>query len=90
MVTFNGKLDKKLRQVELKGMINGTAITVIVGLDGYNYKFYRRQSQWSSTLGKNVHIAVNGPLQLTFDELDSFLSALKVHVAQAKDELAKI
>lgn len=84
---FAGKVNERAKQIESKASINGSAVTVIVGLDGYDYKWYKRTSTYSSTVGKNVHISMNGPLQMTFDELEEFADNLKDHVKMARETL---
>lgn len=62
-------------------------VLVVVGLDGYDYKYYTRDSRWSSTIGKNVHLAMNGPLMLSFEEMEDFLNGVRKGVAEAKGKL---
>lgn len=62
-------------------------VLVVVGLDGYDYRHYTRDSKWSSTLGKNVHLAMNGPIMLSFDDMEKFLTMIREGVIQAKKEL---
>lgn len=70
------KYNEKKRQVEGKITGYSSAITVIFGNDGYDYKYYKRNDRWSPTNRFNVHIAMNGPLQLTFDSMTRLLSDL--------------
>lgn len=79
------KINKNRRQVEgnIEVPTAGTAVKVIVGLDGYDYKYYRERK-------RNVHLAMNGAAVLSFDELDEFADALKAMVAEAREELRKL
>lgn len=75
-------------QVEIrKSSVNRVQMTVIVSLGkGYNYKYYRVENTKGQvayyTKGVNVHIALNGGMQLTFAEMaelnDAVLEAKKV------------
>lgn len=55
---------------------NGTGVVVIVSLGaGYVYRHYGRPDIWMQnkelgyyTRNNNIHFAINGPLQCTFDE----------------------
>jgi hypothetical protein len=64
-------------------------VKVVVGLDGYNYRHYTRDSEWyrSGTLGKNVHLAMNGPIMLSFNDMEDFLDKIRSGVAEAKEKL---
>lgn len=61
-------------------------ILIVVGLDGYTYKHYNRNDRWSSTRGKNIHLALNGPAMLTFEELEELVKV----VNQAKQKLEEL
>jgi hypothetical protein len=69
--------------------IRKDSFVVIVGLDGYTYKYYRRipkDGREGSTKGLNIHIAAAGPIQLSFKEWEEFMGV----VAEAKQTLEKI
>jgi hypothetical protein len=65
--------------------IRKDTFVVVVGLDGYNYKYYRRvpERHSASTKGLNIHIASAGPIQLTFEQWEDF----KTVVEEAKEKL---
>ena len=68
--------------------IRKDSFVIVVGLDGYNYKSYRRipaQFQ-ASTKGLNMHIASAGPIRLTFKQWDEF----KAVVDEAREVLAEL
>ena len=71
-------------QVEIRKSTKAVQLTMVVSLgNGYNYKYYKvDETKHSSyhTKGVNVHVALNGGLQLTFDEMDEMQTA----VAEAK------
>lgn len=91
-MSYTFKISHLKRQAEgsIQAGSNGTAVKVVVGLDGYDYNNYTRVHRWRDTKGLNVHIAMNGPLQLTFDELDEFTDELRAMVAEAREELRKL
>lgn len=62
-------------------------VLVVVGLDGYDYKYYTRDSKWDSTVGKNVHLAMNGPIMLSFEDMERFLQLIREGIDQAKENL---
>lgn len=71
------------RQVEGRlsmGSYSGTSLLAVVGLNGYDYKFYRERK-------RNIHIAMNGPLVLSFAEFEQFVDELKAIVADSKEIL---
>lgn len=90
---FNWKLNKKKRQVEakVKAGNNGTSVTMIVGLDGYDYNHYTREHQFASrrTGPYNIHLSMNGPLQLTFEELERFAFELTALANEGRLELER-
>lgn len=88
-MSYSFKLNLRKRQAEgsIKAGSNETAVKVIIGLDGYDWSHYHRVGEWSSTMGKNVHLAMNGPLQLTFDQLEDFADELKALVSEAREQL---
>jgi hypothetical protein len=65
--------------------IRKNSFVIVVGLDGYNYKSYRRiPDRWGgSTKGLNIHIASAGPIRLSFKEWDEFVAV----VEEAKEHL---
>lgn len=74
-------------QVEIRKSSKAVQLTVIVSLGkGYNYKYYKVKNTPGlaqySTKGVNVHIALNGGMQLTFAEMaelnDAVLEAKQV------------
>lgn len=85
-----GKLNVKKRQWEGVWKNRGTSVAVIVGLDGYDYKYYQRGHQWSPTDDFNVHISMNGPLQLTFEEQKWFTQNINDMVDHGKEELERL
>jgi hypothetical protein len=91
-MSYTWKHNSRKRQAEgsIKAGGNGTAIKVIVGLDGYDYNYYSRHHKWSPTSGLNVHLAMNGPLQLTFDQLENFADELKALVSEAREQLKEM
>lgn len=88
----------KLHQVECKASVGGagTSVSIIVGLDGYDYKWYRRApeelyhpSSLNSTDGKNVHVSMNGPLSLTFDEYATVVASVTSVIGEANKLLVR-
>jgi hypothetical protein len=76
-------------QIELRKTF-GAQLIVIVSLgNGYNYKGFKADSKkddWKSgqhTKGFNIHWAANGPIQMTFAEMDEIYAA----IAEAKEVL---
>lgn len=82
----SGKYNNKKRQWEGKLNFNGTSAVVIVGLDGYDYKYYQREGRWDTTRGFNVHVAFNGPMQMTFLDFQTFQNTLDMMVTRGKKE----
>lgn len=68
-----------------------TAVLLVVGLDGYDHSHYSRNAKWESqnTTGLNVHMSMNGPMQMTFEQMAEFTEALNDAVATAKFELGE-
>jgi hypothetical protein len=66
-----------------------TAVSVVVGLDGYDWKFYKRDpDRWGRTTRDfNVHLSLNGPLQMTFEEAEEFAAELAAVIADARKVL---
>lgn len=78
-------------QVEIRRTIRGTMCLIIVNLGkGYKYKHYEPvpTKSWgsSSTKGLNVHMSLNGPLQMTFKDVEDMQTAIQ----EAKDYLASL
>ena len=58
-------------QVEIRKTTRGAQMLLIVSLgDGYTYKYYK------DVKGVNVHIALNGPGQMTFDDMAEMSQAV--------------
>lgn len=80
-------------QVEIRKSTAGmTQMLIIVGLDGYDYKYYTREPKpdkptWAhvSTRGFNVHLSLNGPAQMTFYDVNN----LHIAVHEAKEFLER-
>lgn len=75
------KGDPAAYQVELRKSIRGTQIVVIVATNGYRYKNLKPEQ----TRDINVHVSLNGGLQLTDEEWDEF----KAVVDEAKEKIAE-
>lgn len=90
---FEGSVVVRKRQWvgRLKQESKMTAVLLIVGLDGYDHNYYKREpDRWGSTTsGYNVHLSMNGPMQLTFDEAEEFRTALGEAIETAKFELGE-
>lgn len=80
---FNkGKPDSR---VELRKTFGGTQLVIIVALNGWTYKTHEKpevavsgSGRWfTSTLGLNVRMSMNGPLMLTFDQFHEIDAAVK-------------
>ena len=87
---FTGNVVVKKRQ--WVGRLNTGSmaqVLLIVGLNGYEHKYYKREpDRWgTSTRGYNVHLSMNGPLQFTFDEAAQFTSAVEAAIEEAKFQL---
>lgn len=60
-------------EIRKTGRLTFTQMLVIVSLgNGYRYKHYKPEN----TLGTNVHISLNGPMRLTFEEMNEFSQAI--------------
>lgn len=59
-------------QVEIRKSFSNQML-IIVTLGGYSYKSYTPEE----TKDKNIHISVNGPLQMTFDDLQEMNAAIE-------------
>jgi hypothetical protein len=77
-------------QVEVRWNYKSANILLVVGLDGYSHRHYTPESKWSSTVGKNVHLAMNGPLMLDFREMGELLNELSQAVNHAKKKLEQL
>ena len=69
-------------QVEIrKTFSNGVQLLLIVNLgNGYTYKYYSPTGDehgHNKTAGINIHMSMNGPAQMTFDELNDFHAAVQ-------------
>lgn len=81
----------KPAKVEVRWSTKTANVLVIVGLDGYTHGYYKPGGQWgSNTSGKNVHISMNGPLMLTFDEMGQFMNELGTAVNEARRRLQNL
>lgn len=91
-MSYTWKHNARKQQAEgnIKAGRGGTDVKVIVGLDGYDWKYHTRNHQWSPTKGLNVHLSMNGPLQLTFDQLEDFADELKAMVSEARQQLKEM
>lgn len=74
----------KSGQLELKKKFVGThsASTLLLiagGPDGYDHKWYKKATdEWDrSTKGIDLHWSANGPLQLTFQQMDEIHQVTK-------------
>lgn len=73
-------------QVEIRKSTQGGEMVIIVNLGkGYNYKGYRAEpDRWSrSTANKHIHIALNGPAIMTFEDFEN----MKLAIEEAKERL---
>lgn len=74
-------------QVEIRKSFDRVQFTMIVSLgNGYTYKYYKPDvapGNYYHTKGVNVHIAANGGVQMTFDQM----SELQQAVQEAKEVL---
>lgn len=81
-------------QVEIRKTARQAQMTIIVSLGaGYNYKHYRAVrepndplSGWGTTEGINVHISLNGPAQMTFQEV----TEMNLAIEEAKAKLEEL
>ena len=67
-------------QVELRKTFGSAQLLIIVADDGYNYKYYKRDPEkpyQNSTKEFNMHVSMNGPLQLTFDQWEEIGRAVQ-------------
>ena len=90
-VKDRNKWKGKITQVKTSPQveIRKDTFVIIIGLDGYNYKYYRREPEkpWGdSTKGLNIHIASAGPIQLSFKDWEEF----KTVIEEAKQTLIEM
>lgn len=82
---------KKPAKVEVRWSKKSANILMVVGLDGYTHGYYAPDAQWgANTSGKNVHLSMNGPLMLTFDEMGQFLNEVSQAVNEARRKLQEL
>lgn len=79
---WKGKLINKGKpnaRVELRKSFEATQLLLIVALDGWDYKNESRTpDRWGrSTLGKNVRMSMNGPLSLSFEEMQEMSQVIQ-------------
>ena len=91
MVAWKGKHINKGKdhaRIELRKTFEGTQLLIILAKDGWDFKHESRTpDSWGrSTLGKNVRISMNGPLILTFAEMEEIQDV----ITEAKIELGEI
>ena len=68
----------KTRQVELRKTFESAQLLIIVGDGyGYDYKYYKRDPKF------DMHVSMNGPLQLTFDQFNEIYQVVR----EAQDKL---
>lgn len=76
-------------QVEIRKSFGATMCLIIVNLGkGYKYKYYEPNPKgWGgSTKGIQVHMSLNGPLQMSFKDVEEMNTAIQ----EAKDYLAAL
>lgn len=86
-----GKWKGKITQVTTSPQVEvrKDSFVVIVGLDGYTYKYYRRipkDGYGGSTKGLNIHIAAAGPIQMSFKVWEEFIAVVR----EARNVLEKL
>jgi hypothetical protein len=73
--------------VEIRKSAKGTQIFLLVSLGGgYKYRGCCPDSKWNSTIGTNLHFALNGSARLTFKDWEDMQQA----VDEAKAVLEKL
>jgi hypothetical protein len=68
---WKGKIVGKKKgcpQVEIRK----DSFVTVVGLNGYNYKWYKVGDKSSDTSGLNIHVASAGPIQMTFKDWEEW------------------
>ena len=71
---------KGVPQVEIRRQCGPGLMLIIINLgSGYNYKQYEIEpDQWGrTTCGINVHISMNGPVQMTFADMADMQTAIE-------------
>lgn len=68
-------------QIEIRKSFSNQML-IIVSLGGYSYKYYTPEK----TKDKNIHISVNGPLQMTFEEMQE----MNVAIEEAREFLQNL
>jgi hypothetical protein len=80
---------KGFPQVEIRRTVTGSQLLIIVNLGkGYTYKYLKPDvDSWGrSTQGFNVHMSMNGPIQMTFEDI----SELNEAIEEAKEFLENL
>lgn len=78
-------------RVEVRWNKRSANILLIVGLDGYTHKYYKPGADWgANTSGKNIHLSMNGPVKMTFDEMGQFMNELGQAVNEARKKLEEL
>jgi len=75
---WKGKITQTTTSPQVE--IRKDSFVVIVGLDGYTYKYYRRipkDGHGGSTKGLNMHIAAAGPIQMSFKVWEEFVDVVR-------------
>jgi hypothetical protein len=81
----------KAPQVEVRWSKRSANILLIVSLEGYTHKYYKPDAKWgANTNGKNIHLSMNGPLQMTFEEMGQFMNEVGQAVNMAKKKLREL
>jgi hypothetical protein len=82
---WKGKIVGKKKgcpQVEIRK----DSFVTVIGLNGYNYKWYRVGDKSSDTSGLNIHVASAGPIQMTFKDWEEWNQVIE----EAKEILENI
>lgn len=75
---WNVTLKNNPTQLELRKKFGeGNVLLIVNSGGGYNWKFYKIDGLYRSTKGLNIHMAANGPLQMTFDQWDELNSVIQ-------------
>ncbi|RYD68027.1 MAG: hypothetical protein EOP83_01635 [Verrucomicrobiaceae bacterium] len=88
---WKGKITGKNRgvlQAELRKSFDSAQVTIIVTLDGgYTYNHYTPAARpHLNTHGVQIHMATNGPIRMSFDDLAEMNAA----IGEAKDKLKEL
>lgn len=86
------KTNDGVSQIELRKKFGREgSLLLIVGAEGkgYNHKFYlsNPDRRWRNTLDYDMHWASNGPLQLTFSDLDEIYTVARKSTNGARTEI---